>query len=141
MPREDHKYWMKKAIDQALEGDTPYGAVVVNNNEQHIAAYNTVELDGSTAHAEMNVIQKLNDMDFKDAIELTLYSTVEPCPMCMGAIIWTGIGAVVYGASIDDAAKHYTQIHISAQEVANKSWYDLNLVQGIEREKCLSLFH
>ena len=89
---KDHTYWMEKAISQAKISNTPYGAVIVNQENNFIQAYNTVATDGATAHAEINALNKLKDLHYDEAQNLTLYTTVEPCPMCMSAIVWAGIG-------------------------------------------------
>jgi tRNA(Arg) A34 adenosine deaminase TadA len=136
---EDH-YWMSKAIEQANLGKTPFGAVIVGNKEEYVEAYNTTKLDGPTAHAEINAIQKLKQLSYSNPKNLTLYSTVEPCPMCMSAIVWAGIGQVVFGATIDDASKFGSQIQITCKEVVDKSWYSIVLKSGVAREKCIKLF-
>lgn len=137
---KNHQHWMRKAIEQAKLGGTPFGAVIVNKEQQSVEAYNTTKRDGPVAHAEINAIQQLKCLDYTDSKSLTLYSTVEPCPMCMSAAVWAGIGKVVYGASIADASLFGSQIKISCEEVAQKSWYSIALVPGVEREKCLELF-
>lgn len=58
----------------------------------------------------------------------------------MGAIVWAGIGRVVYGASIADASKFGRQIQMTCQDIAQKSWYDIKILSGIDRERCLKLF-
>jgi len=136
---KNQEYWMNKAIDKSIEGNTPFGALIVNEKDEHISAFNTTKQDGPTAHAEINVIQKLKQLDFTDAKKLTLYSTVEPCPMCMSAIVWAGIGNVVFGATIKDASEVGHQINISSHEVADKSWYDILIISEIERERCKQL--
>lgn len=137
---KDQNFWMCKAIDQAILGNSPFGAVIVNKEQDHIEAYNTTKHDGPVAHAEINVIQKLKYLDYNDASKLTLYSTVEPCPMCMSAIVWAGIGKVVYGASIEDASEFGHQIQIRCKEVAQKSWYTIVIESAVEKERCLALF-
>jgi len=137
---KDHNYWMNKAIDKSIEGKTPFGAVIVNEKDGHVGAFNTTKQDGPTAHAEINVIKKLKQLEYTDAKKLTLYSTVEPCPMCMSAVVWSGIGNVVFGASIEDASKVGHQINITSQQVADQSWYDILITGGIERERCKQLF-
>ncbi|SDG64502.1 nucleoside deaminase [Psychroflexus sediminis] len=140
MISKDQQYWMHKAMEHAKLGHTPFGAVIVTEEQQSVEAYNTTKQDGPVAHAEINVIQQLKRLKYTYARTLTLYSTVEPCPMCMSAILWAGIGKVVYGASIADASAFGHQIHISCEEVAQKSWYSIALISGVEREKCLELF-
>ena len=139
MQTKEHRYWMQKAIHQAEKGKTPFGAVIVNANDECIEAYNTTNIDGATAHAEINVIRKLNQLHFSKANNLRLYSTVEPCPMCMSAIIWANIGQLIYGASIEDASKFGKQIQISSKRIAAQSWYDVQITPNIEVEKCKSL--
>ena len=137
---KEHTYWMEKAISQAKISNTPYGAVIVNQEKNFIQAYNTVANDGATAHAEMNALNKLKDLHYDEAQNLTLYTTVEPCPMCMSAIVWAGIGTVVFGASIEDASQFGKQIFIKSDEVVQQSWYDVSLVKNVNRESCLALF-
>jgi len=70
----------------------------------------------------------------------TLYTTCEPCPMCMGCILWSGLDRVVYGATIDDAARFGDQIMIYAKDMPKK-WDHPCLVDGpVEHERCLALF-
>jgi tRNA(adenine34) deaminase len=84
------EYFMHQAIKQANiafdEDEVPIGAVVVINNKVIAKGYNQVEkLNDATAHAEI--------------IALTLYVTVEPCLMCCGALYWSKLTRIVYGAS------------------------------------------
>ncbi len=137
---ESHEFWMNMAIDLAKESKTPFGAVIVDMEGQFIGSYNTVIHDGVTAHAEINVIKKLHQLDYNQEDDLILYSTVEPCPMCMSAIIWAGIGQVVYGADIPFATKHGKQIQIRAADVLKESWRDTILTAGILKSECEALF-
>ena len=136
---KNQEYLMNKAIEKSIAGKTPFGAVIVNEKGEHVGAFNTTKEDGPTAHAEINVIQKLKQLNYTDAKKLTLYSTVEPCPMCMSAIVWAGIGKVVFGATIEDASEIGHQINITSQQVADQSWYDILITGGVEREKCKQL--
>ncbi len=95
---------MKQAYKEAQkaydEGEVPIGAVVVSQNRIIARAYNQTEkLNDTTAHAEMIAITSaaayLGNKYLKDCI---LYVTLEPCVMCGGAIQWSQIGKVVYGA-------------------------------------------
>jgi len=94
----------KLGIDK---GGGPFGAVIVRNNEIIAEAHNTVTIDNDpTAHAEINAIrlasQKLGRFDLSDCI---IYSSCEPCPMCLSAIYWAKIKAVYYANTRYDAAK------------------------------------
>jgi tRNA(adenine34) deaminase len=100
-----HEHFMKQAIqlaEQAFEEDeVPIGAIVVCRNRIIGRGYNQVEkLKDSTAHAEMLAITAASDyLGSKHLTECTLYVTIEPCPMCAGALRWVQVPAVVYGAS------------------------------------------
>jgi tRNA(Arg) A34 adenosine deaminase TadA len=133
-------FWIRAAIDLAQESRTPYGALIVDQGDQYVSGYNTTIHDGATAHAEINAIKKIADLDYNTAEDLTLYTTVEPCPMCMSAIIWAGIGRVVYGTTIEYAQQFGKQIQISAKEVAAASWYPIEITAGIEARACEVLF-
>ncbi|MGN6402732.1 MAG: tRNA adenosine(34) deaminase TadA [Flavisolibacter sp.] len=101
----DDEYYMKQALLQAQrafeEDEVPVGAVVVLNNRIIARGYNQVEkLNDPTAHAEVIALTSaFNFLGSKYLPEATLYVTVEPCLMCAGALYWSKIGRVVYGAS------------------------------------------
>lgn len=96
---------MKKAFVEALqafdEGEIPVGAVVVANGKIIARAHNLTEtLNDVTAHAEMQAITAAaNTLGGKYLNDCTLYVTLEPCAMCAGALGWSQIGKIVYGAS------------------------------------------
>ena len=100
---EDEKY-MKEALQEAeaalAEGEIPIGAVIVWNGRIIGRGHNMTErLHDATAHAEMIAITAATEaMGGKYLQECTLYVTVEPCPMCAGALNWSQIGRIVYGA-------------------------------------------
>lgn len=99
---DDH--FMRQAYLQAeqayREEEVPIGAVVVSNYRIIGKGYNQVErLQDPTAHAEMLAITAACEtMGSKFLDECTLFVTIEPCPMCAGALAWTRVGRIVYGA-------------------------------------------
>ena len=102
---------MRKAIDLAakscMEGGGPFGAVIVKGGKVISAESNSVTIGNDpTAHAEVNAIRaacrKLKTFDLGGC---TIYSSCEPCPMCLGAIYWAGISRLVYGADRRDAER------------------------------------
>ena len=101
----DDNYFMKQALidaQKAFDADeVPVGAVVVANNQIIARAHNfTEKLNDVTAHAEMQAITSAADyIGGKYLIDCTLYVTLEPCVMCAGALFWSQISRVVYGAS------------------------------------------
>ena len=102
---EDIEKYMKEALRQAAqseaEGEVPIGAVIVCRGRIIGKGHNMTErLNDPTAHAEMIAITAATEaMGGKYLNDCTLYVTVEPCPMCAGALAWSQIGRVVYGAS------------------------------------------
>tara|TARA_X000000368_G_scaffold414498_1_gene404464 strand:+ start:1512 stop:1949 length:438 start_codon:yes stop_codon:yes gene_type:complete len=102
---KDHSYFMKKAFEEAkyafFKNEVPVGCVIVNNNDVISRSSNMVELlNDSTAHAELIAITSAqNSLNSKNLDNCILYTTLEPCLMCYGAIYWSKINTVVYGAS------------------------------------------
>ena len=100
----DDAYFMKKALVEAElafeQGEVPVGAVIVVNQQIIARAHNLTErLNDVTAHAEMQAITSAsNYLGGKFLHHCTLYVTLEPCQMCAGALYWSQISRVVYGA-------------------------------------------
>jgi len=122
----------------------PFGASIVHtkSGEMLLRALNAVaqEFDPSS-HAEVRAIRKAaKRLKQVSLAGYTLYTTCEPCPMCMSAALWAGLDRVVYGATIEDANRHCNQIRIPATEVAARS--DMNcIVDGpVLRDECYALF-
>ena len=96
---------MKKAFEEAkyafFKNEVPVGCVIVNNNDIISRSSNMVELlNDSTAHAELIAITSAqNSLNSKNLDNCILYTTLEHCLMCYGAIYWSKINTVVYGAS------------------------------------------
>lgn len=101
--RQDDERMMRKALDEARmaaeRGEVPIGAVITCRGRVIARAHNLTEtLHDVTAHAEMQAITAAaNELGGKYLTDCTLYVTVEPCPMCAGAIGWAQIPRVVYG--------------------------------------------
>ena len=107
---EQDKAFMREAIRLATEsvekGGGPFGAVIVKDGEIIAESSNSVTIDNDpTAHAEVNAIRKackkLGTFDLSGCV---VYTSCEPCPMCLGAIYWAHIGRIYYGNSRKDAA-------------------------------------
>jgi tRNA(adenine34) deaminase len=101
----DHSYYLEQALKQAqkaeAEGQNPIGCVIVDENGKIIArAHNQVtKKNDKTAHAEMLALKKAaRFIDGENIRQWTLYTTMEPCVMCLGTIIMIHIGTVVWGA-------------------------------------------
>jgi tRNA(adenine34) deaminase len=108
------EYFMRQALSEAEKafekGEIPVGAIIVCNRRIIARAHNLTEtLNDVTAHAEMQAITAAASvLGGKYLIDCTLYVTVEPCPMCAGALAWAQIARVVYGAS--DEKRGYSTI-------------------------------
>jgi tRNA(Arg) A34 adenosine deaminase TadA len=109
MITEQDKQFMREAIRLANEsverGGGPFGAVIVKDGDIVAGSSNSVTIDNDpTAHAEVNTIrkacQKLRTFDLSGC---TIYTSCEPCPMCLGAIYWARIGKIFYGNTRKDA--------------------------------------
>jgi len=122
----------------------PFGASIVHtkSGKALLRALNRVAQDlDPSSHAEVRAIRMATKrLKTISLVGYTLYSTCEPCPMCMSAALWAGLDRVVFGATIEDANRHCNQIQISASEVVARS--DMKcIVRGpILRDECYALF-
>ncbi|MFY7811096.1 MAG: nucleoside deaminase [Flavobacterium sp.] len=100
-----HEYFMKKALQQATlaleKNEIPVGAIIVIDNHIIAQSHNLTELlNDVTAHAEMQAITAAsNTLSGKYLKDCTLYVTLEPCQMCAGALYWSQISNLVFGAN------------------------------------------
>lgn len=131
------EYFMQQAFNQALlakeEGEIPVGAVIVSENRIIAKAYNQTEkLNDVTAHAEMLALTSaFNYFGAKYLHDCTLFVTLEPCTMCAGALFWSQINRVVYGAS--DEQRGYTQVASQGRSILHPK---TKLTRGILHEQC-----
>jgi tRNA(Arg) A34 adenosine deaminase TadA len=139
--------YMRLAIEKTREGiaagQSPFGSVIVRDSQVIAATHNTVWRDGDpTAHAEVNCIrQAARELKTIALRGCTLYSTTEPCPMCLAAIHWAKLERVVYGATIADAAAAgFHELYVSAKELASMGRSPLRVEDGLLREECAALF-
>ena len=129
-------YFMKKALQEAEaafeKGEIPVGAIIVIDNRIIAKTHNLTELlNDVTAHAEMQAITSAaNMLGGKYLINCTLYVTLEPCQMCAGALYWSQISKVVFGAS--DAHRGY-------RAMGTKLHPKTEVVTGILEEQCSML--
>lgn len=113
------EYFMKKALQEAEmafeKGEIPVGAIIVIDNKVIARSHNLTELlHDVTAHAEMqSITAAANYLGGKYLMGCTLYVTLEPCQMCAGALYWSQISRIVYGATDENRGftKMGTQLH------------------------------
>ena len=133
----DDKYFMRQALVEAKaageDGEIPIGAVMVCRNSIIARSHNLTEtLHDVTAHAEMQAIRAAAvTIGGKYLTECTLYVTVEPCVMCAGALGWSQISRIVYGAS--DPRRGYSRIAPDALHPRTE------VVSGVLEEECRQL--
>ena len=143
----DDEAGMERAIAACRRGieagQSPFGAVIVRDGAILAEAHNTVWADlDPTAHAEVNAIRAaasgLGSIDLGGA---TLYTTCEPCPMCLAASHWSRVGRVLFGASIADAsAAGFSELAIPAAELARVGGSGLVVAPGPLGDECRALF-
>ncbi|NLI72866.1 MAG: nucleoside deaminase [Bacteroidales bacterium] len=134
--RLDEKY-MHYALDEArkalIRGEVPIGAVIVCGGRIVARGHNLTEtLNDVTAHAEMQAITAgANFLGGKYLTDCTLYVTLEPCVMCAGALGWSQISRIVYGAS--DEKRGYS--HFAPNALHPKT----EVISGVLKEECAKL--
>jgi guanine deaminase len=139
--------YMRLAIEKTRAGidagQSPFGSVIVRGGEVVAVTHNTVWLTTDpTAHAEVNCIRaaagKLKTIFLTGC---TLYSTTEPCPMCLSAIHWARIERVVFGATIADAAAAgFHELYVPAKDLAALGKSPLKVESGLLQAECAALF-
>lgn len=138
------EYYMQKALTEAQKAfdqdEIPVGAIVVINDRIIAKSHNLTELlNDVTAHAEMQAITaSANFLGGKYLINCTLYVTVEPCQMCAGALYWSQISKIVYGATDFKRGftKMGTQLHPKTVVISGVLEQECaNLIQDFFRKK------
>ncbi|MEX0639317.1 MAG: tRNA adenosine(34) deaminase TadA [Balneolaceae bacterium] len=141
-PLKKHTAWMLKALrlaeQAAREGEIPVGAIIIRDNQLIGKGYNQTELlNDPTAHAEMLAISAAcNTIGEKYLNGCTLYVTLEPCPMCAGAIMWSKIDRIVFGLPDERAGACGTLFNISNNKKLN---HRSEVIQGVLEEDCRDL--
>ncbi len=134
-----HEHYMQMALQQAVAAyeadEVPVGAVIVRGGRVIGAAHNQREqLNDPTAHAEVLAITQAADAigDWR-LEECTLYVTLEPCPMCAGAILQARIPVVVFGATDNKAGAVHSLFHLLNDERLN---HRCSVISGIMAKDC-----
>lgn len=139
--RRDEQF-MRQALHEAQlaleEGETPVGAVAVHGGRIVARDHNRVErLTDATAHAEILVVgAAAGTLEDWRLSEVTLYVTMEPCPMCTGAILLSRVKRVVYGVRDPRAGACGTKLDLVQ---ANPFGHDLRVVDGVLEDDCRAL--
>lgn len=138
--------YIKQAIEEAREGirvrhGGPFGSVIVKNGQIVGRGHNMVLVNhDSTAHGEITAIRNTErDLETHDLSGCELYTTGEPCPMCLAACLWANIDKVYYGCTIADNADIGFRDEIFDQKLGGREAFS-DYLEQVDREACLELF-
>jgi tRNA(adenine34) deaminase len=129
--------------DEARRGDYLFGAVIVRNDKVIARGRNLGKVHyDPTAHAEMTAIRRALSEHGSAALPgSTLYATGEPCPMCMGALIWCHVERLVFAASVKQLATKINQMMIPCADVAaNAPFASITIKAGVLADEAMKLF-
>lgn len=140
--------FMKIAIDEAMQGITknhggPFGAVVVKDNKIIGKGHNhVVKNNDPTCHGEIDAIRNAcKNLSTFDLSGCDIYTTGEPCPMCLGAILWANINKIYYGCTIKENEMigfrdyvFYNNLSISTEKMKDR-------IIMLDHDECLKLFN
>jgi tRNA(adenine34) deaminase len=143
MDTDNSEKFMRLAIEEARKSKTPFGAVIVKDNQVVERAGNTVEPDNDpTCHAEVNAIRRLTQQvgNAAPSEHYTLYSTCEPCAMCAATCFWAGISDIVYGVGADDFSEsNPNMIDLRCEDVFKRSPATYSIKTGLLLAECKQL--
>ena len=139
--------FMRQAIAAAVwgieNGQTPFGACIVSQDEVVAVAHNEVwRQTDPTAHAEVTALrQACKKLDTIDLSGCVIYSTCEPCPMCFAACHWAKLAAIVFGARIEDARRAgFSELALSNSQMKQLGGSPLVIVPDFLRNEAVALF-
>ena len=139
----DDVRFMRMALDEARLADFPFGAVIVRDGSVIARGRNLGRTNHDpTAHGEMVAIRRcLADHGDAALRGSTLYTSGEPCAMCMGAILWCHLGRLVFAASVAQLATKIDQIMSSSAEIAAKAPFaPISITGGVLADEAMALF-
>jgi len=138
--------FMRQAIEIARKAGKSFAAVIVKDGKVIATGYNPLKVDGvihdPTAHGEMVAIHQCIRNHGADALHgATLYTTGESCPMCMTAIVWCGMGRVVYGVPLERLAGIMDQVMVPSAEIAKQApFLKIGVTGSVLAEEAWTLF-
>jgi tRNA(Arg) A34 adenosine deaminase TadA len=142
------KLLINESRKSAQENNYPLSACIVKDNSIISLKHTSIiTLNDPTAHAEILSIRESCKLLNSPTLEgCWLYTTLEPCPMCVSACIWAKVEGIVFGATQEDAIEQYNktgkwrQINIKARDIIKYSNVDMKLIEGFMKEECNELF-
>jgi len=141
----DHEHYMRRAIEIARGNpDAPFGCVIANGESGEILAEGLNDAEKSPIlHGETAAVMNLFDgQPNADPSNLVVYTTAEPCPMCSGAILWSGIPRVVLGARLETLKRlGHPLVDLPCEEVSQRASFDgFEVTYGVLEAECDALF-
>lgn len=147
-PHEQYESYMTQLVEHAKKHNTdyPFAAMIIETNSgKELCRGINNSSNNPIFHGEIdainNCVAKFSNKEI-DWSKLTLITTAEPCPMCQGAIIWSSIGQVVYGTSIEHLVSlGWHQIEINSNELTQRSNFNKpNIIAGVLAKETNKLF-
>ena len=139
----DDERFMRIALEEAQQGDAPFGAVIVRDGQVLARGRNLGRTNGDpTAHGEMVAVRRcLVDNGSAALRGSTLYTSGEPCAMCMGAILWCHVARLVFAASVQQLSAALDQIMISSADIAAQAPFaPITITGGVLADEAMKLF-
>lgn len=136
------EHWMRQALELAhkaeQQGEVPVGAVIVKNNQRIAEGWNQpIQNHDPSAHAEMSAMRKAGQvLNNYRLIDTTLYVTLEPCSMCVGAMIHARVRRLVFGAYDLKTGAAGSAINLIGESVHN---HKIEVVSGLMEDECKSI--
>jgi tRNA(adenine34) deaminase len=143
---DNDTHFMKLALDAAIdakkEGDVPFGSVIVCNDEVIVVTSNSEHVDQDvTKHAELKAVSEASKiLCTRNLSSCTLYSTVEPCPMCAGAIFNSCVKRIVFSVSRDDLTRLFRSRRIRLWHLAEDYRYNPEIISGVLKKQVIETF-
>jgi len=138
----DDEKWMALAIKQAIQADTdgevPVGAVIVKDGQLFAQAHNQpISTNDATAHAEIQLLRAAGKLQKNYRLtDTTIYVTLEPCAMCLGAMMHARIKRMVYGASDPKTGVCGSHVDLTTESFFN---HEMEISGGILEKECMEL--
>jgi tRNA(adenine34) deaminase len=142
-PAAEDVTFMRMAIEEARLADFPFGAVIVRDGAVIARGRNLGRTNRDpTEHGEMDAIRKCLAKHGPAALRgSALYTSGEPCAMCMGAILWGHVGRLVFAASVTQLATKIDQIMLSSADIAAKAPFaPIAITGGVLADEAMALF-
>jgi len=139
----EDELFMRMAIEEARQAEFPFGAVIVRDGAVLVRGRNLGRSTRDpTAHGEMVAIRRAVAEHGGAVLRgTTLYTSGEPCTMCMGAILWSRIGRLVFAASVEQLATKLDQIMLSAADIAAAAPFaSISITGGVLADEAMALF-